>query len=294
MPCNRISRAFFHLLDYFLFSVSNKKNILLKEMKKKDTKLNILQKQLRKGADPNLKDLKDRKEYTALHYAAERGRLDICQLLLNNRGDPNIQDFLKRTALHFAALRGTLDVCQLLLSNRADPNIKDLNKKTALHYAAAIGTLDVCQLLLSNGADLNLKDSSKQTALHYAAKKGTLDVCQLLLSNWADPNLKDSSKKTALHYAAEEGTLDICQLLLSKGADPNVEGSVQFETTLVIALFFFHIKKRFAIAKYILENDTLYYSLVTPIDAKIMYQERLREILHYTRKLPPKKNGFGD
>ncbi|XP_065565736.1 putative ankyrin repeat protein RF_0381 [Artemia franciscana] len=114
----------------------------------------------------------------------------VQSLLLSNGADLNLKDGNKRTALHFAAERGTLDICQLLLSNRADPKVKDLYDETALHYAAKRGTLDICQLLLNNRGDPNIQDFFKRTALYFAGERGTLDICQLL-NNRGDPNIQD-------------------------------------------------------------------------------------------------------
>ena len=85
-------------------------------------------------------------------------------LILRNRANPNEKDdCYKKTALHYAAQKGNIDICQLLISNRANPNLKDSEEKTALHYAAEKGISDVCQMLLSKGAKPEPTDSEKNS-----------------------------------------------------------------------------------------------------------------------------------
>ena len=45
------------------------------------------------------------------------------------------------TALHFAAEKGHVDVAKVLIQNGADVNAVDENKSTALHYAALMDML---------------------------------------------------------------------------------------------------------------------------------------------------------
>ncbi|KAK2728104.1 hypothetical protein QYM36_008550 [Artemia franciscana] len=171
-------------------------------------------------------NLKDDFQNTALHYASEESRLDICQILVSNGANVNALDSKNRTPLFYAIRQGSLDICQFLVSNGALLNLQDNFQKRALHYAAEESTLDICQVLVSNGATIDAFDSKNWTALFYAVRRGSLDICKFLVSNGALLNLKDNFQRTVLHYATNytylvESRLDICQVLVSNGATIN-------------------------------------------------------------------------
>ena len=63
------------------------------------------------------------------------------------------------TALHFAASNGHVDVAKVLIQNGADVNaVHNEVKRTALHHAAEYGHVDVAKVLIQNGADVNAVD----------------------------------------------------------------------------------------------------------------------------------------
>ena len=176
---------------------------------------------LKKGADHSLNDCFGK---TALHYAAEEGNLDICQILVSYGAQVNCLTSEKWTPLHLATFNNQTGVAKYLLRNGADHSLKDwFDSKTALHYAAREGNLDICQILVSYGAQVNCLTSKKWTPLHLATFNNQTGVAKYLLRNGADHSLRDRFDKTALHYAAEEGNLDICQILLSYGVQVNCD-----------------------------------------------------------------------
>lgn len=67
------------------------------------------------------------------------------------------------TALHWAADRGHVDVAKLLLDNSADVNARDECGQTPLHYAASCGHEAIVKILLQHGADSTLQDSDQLT-----------------------------------------------------------------------------------------------------------------------------------
>ncbi|KAK2713988.1 hypothetical protein QYM36_009768 [Artemia franciscana] len=174
---------------------------------------------LENGADHSLKDCFGN---TALHYASEKGNLDICQLLVSHGAEVNCLTSENSTPLHLATFCDKTCVTKYLLKNGADPNLKNCYYKTALHCAAEEANLDICQLLVSHGAEVNFLASATQlTPLHFAILCDKTYVAIYLLENGVDHSLKDCFGNTALHYASEKGNLDICQLLVSHGAEVN-------------------------------------------------------------------------
>jgi len=101
-----------------------------------------------------------------LFSAAATGDLDeVKRLVLDCGVDPNVKDKVGETPLHYAAERGHLDVVKLLLEHGADPNVQDNDGWTPLHYAAKKCHVDVARVLLDHGADLTIRDNKGRIPL---------------------------------------------------------------------------------------------------------------------------------
>lgn len=71
----------------------------------------------------------------------------------------NARDDCGLSLLHWAADRGHLDIVRYLISElKADVNCLDNERQTPLHYAAACGYLDVCKFLVDSQAQVAAKD----------------------------------------------------------------------------------------------------------------------------------------
>jgi ankyrin repeat protein len=88
----------------------------------------------------------------------------------------NLADNLSRTALHWAAQLGRADFIQELIDGDVDVHAQDCNGATALHYAAAAGDTSnhqtSIQLLLQHGVNVDVKDETGATPLMWAASRG--------------------------------------------------------------------------------------------------------------------------
>jgi len=118
--------------------------------------------------------------WTPLHVAADKGRGDFVELLLENKADVNAKALDDWTPLHRAVLRWNKDVVELLLASKADVNAKDDLGLTPLHLAIHAGVKDMVEVLLAKGADVNAKDIVGETPLRLALKKENKDVAELL------------------------------------------------------------------------------------------------------------------
>lgn len=67
------------------------------------------------------------------------------------------------TPLHWAADRGHLQVARLLLARGASVNARDTDGQTPLHYAASCGHTQVALLLVRAGADRGARDADGET-----------------------------------------------------------------------------------------------------------------------------------
>ncbi|XP_025831490.1 ankyrin repeat domain-containing protein 39 [Agrilus planipennis] len=139
-------------------------------------------------------------------YAAQYGDHQRVQKLLRSGTDVDKRDAAGYTALHYAARNGFLDVCQLLIQNGADINaITKSGNATALHRACSAGKITVVKYLMEKKANCELQDNDGKTALHRAAESQNMDICKLLLDSCSSLNkIKDFKEKLPVDYAKTE------------------------------------------------------------------------------------------
>jgi ankyrin repeat protein len=167
--------------------------------------------------NPNLVFAKNREGFTALHYAARHGYVEIAKLLLAERADVNAKTGKGDTPLHYAAWYGHKETVQLLLSSNADVGVRDGIGRMPLFDAAANGQIEEVGMLLAAKADVNARTLRRYTALSVAASDGYEDVAQLLIDNGANVNDADISGCTALYWARTKGHERIEELLRQHG-----------------------------------------------------------------------------
>ncbi|KAJ8966238.1 hypothetical protein NQ314_003653 [Rhamnusium bicolor] len=124
-------------------------------------------------------------------YAAQYGDLvRVTKLLCNYESDPDKRDSAGYTALHYAARNGHLDVCKFLIEKGADiDSVTRVGKATALCRASSAGKKDVVEYLINQKANIFIQDSDGKTALHRAAENKHLPICEILLK--VAPSLKE-------------------------------------------------------------------------------------------------------
>lgn len=123
-------------------------------------------------------------------------------------------DFTGQTPFLRAALAGDVDVMQLLLDHKADPNIKTFNGTTPLMAAAGVNwtvsqtydegpekLLAAVQLAQSLGNDVNAANDMGVTALHGAANRGSDDIIRFLVAKGATLGVADKQGRTAVTWA---------------------------------------------------------------------------------------------
>lgn len=89
------------------------------------------------------------------------------------------------TALHYAAATGHLQIVAVLLEHRADLNALSPNHTTPLMMAARKGNVSVAELLLKEGARLDVKNMQGMTALDFAIESEK-KAMQDFLRNWSE------------------------------------------------------------------------------------------------------------
>jgi ankyrin repeat protein len=101
----------------------------------------------------------------ALMLASHAGNLQAVQKLLDAGAEVNQPGW---TALHYAADNGSLEVISLLLEHSAYIDAESPNKTTPLMMAVRSGKIYAVKLLLDEGADINLKNDKGLSALDFA------------------------------------------------------------------------------------------------------------------------------
>ena len=182
-------------------------------------------------------------ESKALIPASHCGHLEIVELLLAHRADPNIQGLHGETALHWASFDAHVDIVNALLSGGANPNIVDQNDRDAFSEAALHGRTAIVKVFLARCAECTKSTS----ALRDAARSGSVEIVKELLAHGIRPN----KSPAALIEAVDFGNLAIVEELLAHGANPNASdrfGRVALHRALQ--------KRRREIALVLLDNGT--------------------------------------
>ncbi|KAM9669979.1 protein TANC1 isoform 7-T9 [Dama dama] len=155
---------------------------------------------------------------TALTAAAGRGKLEVCELLLergaavsrtNRRGVP---------PLFCAARQGHWQIVRLLLDHGCDVNLSDKQGRTPLMVAACEGHLSTVEFLLSKGAALSSLDKEGLSALSWACLKGHRAVVQFLVEEGAEIDQTDKNGRSPLDLAAFYGDAETVLYLVDRGA----------------------------------------------------------------------------
>ena len=140
---------------------------------------------LRRGGDVNARD--KHVGWTALHWSASDGDVEMIRQLLAARADVDATDLAGKAALHAACESGQVSAVQALLAARANPRLADARGLTPLHYAVLAGNRGIVELLLARRVDVNAATNAGLTPLQMALAGGQAEIADLLRSHGATP-----------------------------------------------------------------------------------------------------------
>ncbi len=161
----------------------------------------ILKALLESGANPNVKmEL----EFTPLLRVAGKGDITIAKILLKYGADLHYEAKSFGTALHVAAQNGKLEVVKFLLEEGLNANSMTCcgNNVTPLHRVAEYenpNTIKIIDLLLKWGGDINAGGAAGRSPLIYARHRKP-EVIEHLIAKGADVNYRDKQNMTALTW----------------------------------------------------------------------------------------------
>lgn len=173
---------------------------------------------------------------TALHKACISGNTNLVGFLLSGlKIAVDCSDKSDRTPLYFAAEKGYLDIVNLLISSGANVNSLDRRRETPLFKPAGRGHTMIVKRLLEAGTDATILDLWQRTPLQFATTYGRTDIVRILLENTKiNLNALDWSSQNTLHYAAgwiRKGQEDVIDLLFAHGAIAGQRG--RFEESIL-------------------------------------------------------------
>lgn len=103
--------------------------------------------------------------------AAERGKRDVIELLLDYGADPNVNVDIDCGPLARAAASGDIAMVEFLLERGADPNLFKMGCRFPLSDAALQRNLQLVNLLLEHGANVGTNNAGAFEQAHCAGRK---------------------------------------------------------------------------------------------------------------------------
>lgn len=177
--------------------------------------------------------------------AAENGKVDVAQLLLEKGAHLNLQDAQGATALDHAVSSGYVELAKLLRAKGAtsrnsyqnDNQIAVAATNFALLRAATYNRRAEIEKFLAQGADVNSRDSSGHTALLLSAQYGYSELDEiftLLLNKGADIDATNADGVTPLMASTNRNDTRAAIFLLAHQANVNLRNK-EGDTALHIA-----------------------------------------------------------
>ena len=166
-----------------------------------------------KGASTRIRD---NRQYTPAHIAAEEGHKDIFQFLLSCEPTTLGETAQSETTLlHLAcAVDWEHIVRKLVIEYHFDVFAVDRAWKTPLHIAAEYGSARVAKCLISHGAPLEYRDIVGWTPVHLSVKGHDPKTVRLLIASGARTTTRTNQGQSCLHLAIQHQFYEIAEELL--------------------------------------------------------------------------------
>ena len=182
----------------------------------------------------------DRIGRTPLYGAVENDNLEVAEVLLKHKADPNLTrepiiaplsraetvkmaellinygadvDYNRQNGDLIMYYISNVEVAEVILRRGGNPNARDDDGMTNLHYQI---NLAIAEVLLKHGADINARDNDGMTPLHHAVKLGDTKYVEFLLNNEADYTIRDNNGKSPLYYVGESLNEEIIRTLFEQ------------------------------------------------------------------------------
>jgi ankyrin repeat protein len=174
------------------------------------------------GADIESINAPDFGGRTPLSWAAQRGDLNLVNMLLAHGGDPNITTPNKMSPLHYAVEALNPSCIKPLLDHGADVHATDhpLGLHNSLHFACDHhNNIEYLVPLIEAGIDVNARTFYWYTPIVAAVCSDHWACVEYLLDHGADINGRAQYGRTPIMYAIECNAHECLRIFLRRGAD---------------------------------------------------------------------------
>lgn len=118
----------------------------------------------------------DESDKTVFDHVKENDLSNLTSKLKDNLKVLNETDESGMGLIHWAADRGDVNILKYLLNLKVDVNMLDADGQTALHYAASCDHFDCVKLLVDKGVDMHIKDIDGSLAKDLTADEKILQM----------------------------------------------------------------------------------------------------------------------
>jgi len=139
------------------------------------------------AAGVNVNSQQDNDKKSPLHEAARIGKLELVNILIDNKANVNITDKDGVVPLQIAVSSQNADValCRALLDAKADPTVHATSGMSVMHYAVLSSNVEVVRLIATqSGVDINEHvggNAESPAVIHLAARSGSMPVVKYLV-----------------------------------------------------------------------------------------------------------------
>lgn len=167
-------------------------------------------------------NLKDQNQMTAVLYATKFGVVEVVKMLVQGGADPYcIYEPTNESVLFFATKQNYIDVTTFFLEVGLPVEVSNSRNESPLSIAIKCEYYDLANLLLAQGANINVRRAGGNTPLFSAVFDNRLTTMKFILDNGGDVSLKNDNGETALLSACRLGFHDIAEFLINQGAELN-------------------------------------------------------------------------
>ena len=140
---------------------------------------------------------------TFILEAALNDNIAFFELYIENGGNINYTDKLKRNSLHYVAINDNSILANLLIKLGCKINQKDIYGISPLIYCIKYHSYKTLKLLIKNGCNLNIRDNKGNTALHYAIKNKNIKLIATLIQCGSKLEIKNKKGQYPIDIAVE-------------------------------------------------------------------------------------------
>jgi ankyrin repeat protein len=148
--------------ELMIIPPNKKVEMIVRECEKSNPNLDLISDLITLGANLNWQD-EDNYNFTPLHVAANRGKVEIARMLIDAGANLNVQNEWDGTPLLVAIRWDKVEIARMLIDAGADLDVQEKGGWTPLHWAAGRGQVEIARMLIDAGAKKDIEDNEGRT-----------------------------------------------------------------------------------------------------------------------------------